>query len=474
MNIIAITACPTGVAHTYLAESNLKKAAKKLGLNVLVETQGAIESEYIFSDDDIHQADVVLIAADKKVEMARFQHKNVIEVPVTRAAKDAEGLLNAIVNGELAPRLVDAAPQTSASEPANSAREASGSRSWISEIYVHLITGVNLMIPFVVAGGILIALSFSFGITAATPGDANFSPIAKMLSDIGGGSAFALMLPILALGISQSVSGKAGIVAGAVGGMMAIHTGSGFLGALIAGFLAGYITLLINNHIHLPKAVAGLKPILIVPLLSVLLTGALMALLIGEPIKMLLGWLTGFLSSLGNTNAAILGLLFGMMVAFDMGGPLNKTVCMFAIGLMSSGVYGPIAACMAAGMVPPLGIALATTLFRRKFTEQERETGKVTYILGLSFITEGAIPYAVADPLRVIPAIVAGSGLAGALSMMLGCASRAPHGGIFVIFIPNVISNVMGYLFAIAAGSLLTALILLFLKKDISVPAKQG
>jgi len=453
MNIIAITACPTGVAHTYLAESNLKKAAKKLGLNVLVETQGAIESEYTFSDDDINQADVVLIAADKKVEMARFQHKNVIEVPVTRAAKDAEGLLSAIVNGELAPRLVDSAPRNSASEPANSAREASGSRSWISEIYVHLITGVNLMIPFVVAGGILIALSFSFGITAATPGDANFSPIAKMLSDIGGGSAFALMLPILALGISQSISGKAGIVAGAVGGMMAIHTGSGFLGALIAGFLAGYITLLITNHIHLPKAVAGLKPILIVPLLSVLLTGALMVLLIGEPIKMLLGWLTAFLSSLGNTNAAILGLLFGMM---------------------SSGIYGPIAACMAAGMVPPLGIALATTLFRRKFTEQERETGKVTYILGLSFITEGAIPYAVADPLRVIPAIVAGSGLAGALSMMLGCASRAPHGGIFVIFIPNVISNVMGYLFAIAAGSLLTALILLFLKKDISVPAKQG
>jgi PTS system fructose-specific IIC component len=330
------------------------------------------------------------------------------------------------------------------------------------------------MIPFVISGGILIALSFSFGITAATPGAENFSPIAKMLSDIGGGSAFALMLPILSLGISQSISGKMGIVAGAVGGMMAIHTESGFLGALIAGFLAGYITLFIINHVHLPKAIAGLKPILIVPLLSVLLTGALMVLLIGEPIKMLLGGLTTFLNSLGNTNAAILGMLFGMMVAFDMGGPLNKTVCMFAIGLMSSGIYGPIAACMAAGMVPPLGIALATTLFRRKFTKQEYETGKVTYILGLSFITEGAIPYAVADPLRVIPAIVAGSGLAGALSMALGCASRAPHGGIFVIFIPNVITNVLGYLFAIAAGSLLTALILLFLKKDVSVPAKQG
>lgn len=473
MNIIAITACPTGVAHTYMAESNLKKAAKKLGLHVLVETQGAVESEYIFSDEDIHQADVVLIAADKKIEMSRFHDKNVIEVPVTRAAKDAEGLLNAIVNGELAPRLVSSAAASTA-EPVASSKNDAGSRSFVSQIYVHLITGVNLMIPFVVAGGILIALSFSFGITAATPGDANFSPIAKMLSDIGGGSAFALMLPILSLGISQSISGKMGIVAGAVGGIMAIHTGSGFLGALIAGFLAGYITLFIINHIHLPKAIAGLKPILIVPLLSVLLTGALMALLIGEPIKMLLGELTNFLNSLGNANSAILGLLFGMMVAFDMGGPLNKTVCMFAIGLMSSGIYGPIAACMAAGMVPPLGIALATTLFSRKFTEQERETGKVTYILGLSFITEGAIPYAVADPLRVIPAIVAGSGLAGALSMILGCASRAPHGGIFVIFIPNVISNVMGYLLAIAAGSLLTALILLFLKKDVSVPAKQG
>ncbi|AHF77399.1 PTS system, fructose subfamily, IIC subunit [Sodalis praecaptivus] len=470
MNIIAITACPTGVAHTYLAESNLKKAALKLGLPLLVETQGAVESDYFFTQEDIQRADVVLIAADKTIDRSRFANKNVIDVSVTRAAKDAEGLLKAVLSGELVPHRLPA----DAGEDAGAGREDAAPRSFIAQVYVHLITGVNLMIPFVIAGGILIALSFSFGITAATPGDAHFSPIAKMLSDIGGGSAFALMLPILSLGISQSISGKMGIVAGAVGGMMAIHTGSGFLGALIAGFLAGYITLLIVNYIHLPKAVAGLKPILIVPLLSVLLTGALMALMIGEPIKILLGWLTAFLNSLGNANSALLGLLFGMMVAFDMGGPLNKTVCMFAIGLMSSGIYGPIAACMAAGMVPPLGIALATTLFRRKFTEQERETGKVTYILGLSFITEGAIPYAVADPLRVIPAIVAGSGLAGALSMMLGCASQAPHGGIFVIFIPNVITHVAGYLLAIAAGSVLTALILLCIKKDVSVPVKQG
>jgi PTS system fructose-specific IIC component len=322
------------------------------------------------------------------------------------------------------------------------------------------------MIPFVVAGGILIALSFSFGITAATPGDPHFSPLAKMLSDIGGGAAFALMLPILSLGISKSISGNAGIVSGAVGGMLAIHTGSGFLGALLAGFMAGYVTFAIVKYINLPKAIAGLKPILIVPLLSVFITGALMILVIGEPIKLLLEALTAFLANMGNTNAAIMGLMMGMMVAFDMGGPLNKTVCMFAIGLMSTGIYEPIAACMAAGMVPPLGIALATTLFKSKFTEQERETGKVTYVLGLSFITEGAIPYAVADPLRVIPAIVAGSGLAGALSMALGCASRAPHGGVFVMFIPNVITNVLGYLFAILAGAILTALILRFIKKD--------
>lgn len=459
MKIIAITACPTGVAHTYLAEANLKKNACKKCIPLLVETHGAVESEYIFTDDDIRQADIVLIAADKVIDLSRFHNKNIIRVSVTRAAKDASGLLDDVVSGKLQ-------PERHLESGISEKPQKDTDKSLVSQIYIHLITGVNLMIPFVVAGGILIALSFSFGITAATPGDPNFSPIAKMLSDIGGGAAFALMLPILSLGISKSISGNMGMVSGAVGGMMAIQTGSGFLGALLAGFLAGYITLLIVKYINLPKSVAGLKPILIVPLLSVFITGSLMVLVIGEPIKFLLDSLTLFLQNLGNTNAAIMGLLIGMMVAFDMGGPLNKTVCMFAIGLMSTGIYEPIAACMAAGMVPPLGIALATTLFGRKFTRQERDTGKVTYVLGLSFITEGAIPYAVADPLRVIPAIVAGSGLAGALSMALGCASRAPHGGVFVMFIPNVITNVVGYIAAIAAGALLTALILRFIKKD--------
>lgn len=461
MNIIAITACPTGVAHTYLAEANLKTSAEKKGITILVETQGAVESDYIFTEEDINRADIVLIAADKKIDCSRFIGKSMITVSVTRAARDAAGLLDDILSGALTREICSASPEDVALQGRDKDKKAA-----LSSIYVHLITGVNLMIPFVVAGGILIALSFSFGITAATPGDPLYSPIAKLLSDIGGGAAFALMLPILSLGISKSISGNMGIVSGAVGGMLAIHTGSGFLGALLAGFMAGYITLLVVKYINLPKAIAGLKPILIVPLLSVFLTGALMILVVGQPIKLLLQSLTTFLTDMGNANAAIFGLLIGMMVAFDMGGPLNKTVCMFAIGLMSTGIYEPIAACMAAGMVPPLGIALATTLFKKKFSVQERETGKVTYVLGLSFITEGAIPYAVADPLRVIPAIVAGSGLAGALSMMLGCASRAPHGGIFVMFIPNVITHVSAYLFAILAGALFTALILRVIKKD--------
>ncbi len=462
MNIIAITACPTGIAHTYLAEANLKKNAKKLGLNILVETQGAVESEYIFSSDDIRNADAVLIAADKVIDMSRFAGKKIFKVSVTRAAKDAFGLLNDIISGKIVPEMM---VQSGTNISETTSRENDKS-TFLSNIYIHLVTGVNLMIPFVVAGGILIALSFTFGITASTPGDPHFNPIAKMLSDIGGGAAFALMLPILALGISRSICGNIGTVSGAVGGMLAIHTGSGFLGAIFAGFLAGYITFLLAKYINLPKSLAGLKPILIIPLLSVLLTGILMIVVVGEPIKYLLETLTTFLTNMGNINAAFLGLLMGMMMAFDMGGPLNKTVVMFAIGLMSTGIYEPIAACMAAGMVPPLGIALATTLFKRKFTSQERETGKVTYILGLSFITEGAIPYAVTDPLRVIPAIVIGSGVAGALSMALGCASRAPHGGVFVMFIPNVITNVLAYAFSIIIGAVVTALILRVIKKD--------
>lgn len=462
MKIIAITSCPTGVAHTYIAEKNLLKAAKELELSILVETQGALDAKYVFTEADIKEADIVLIAADRYVDMARFNGKQVINVSIAEAAKKSKALLEKVVSGELKPTIcrVDVTDA--------GADESSSTNSEIrigAEIYKHLMSGVQLMIPFVVSGGILIALSFAFGINAATPDDPTYNPLAKILSTIGGGSAFALMLPILALGISQSIAGRAGITAGAVGGMMAIQTGSGFLGALVAGFIAGYVTLMVVKHVKLPDMLAGLKPILITPLISVFITGFLMYVVIGEPIKTLLDAIEAFLTSLSGVNAGLLGLIFGSMVAIDMGGPLNKTACLVAIGLMSTNIFGPIAACMAAGMTPPLGIALATTLFKDRFTKEERETGKVTYVLGLSFITEGAIPYAATDPLRVIPAIVAGSGLAGALTMMFAVESRAPHGGIFVMLIPNVITNLLMYFVAIALGSLLTAVILRLTKK---------
>ncbi|MGO2341694.1 PTS fructose transporter subunit IIC [Vibrio litoralis] len=460
MNIIAITSCPTGVAHTYIAEKNLIKAANSLNLDLLVETQGALDANYILSETDIKNADIVLIAADKYVDMTRFNGKKIIKVSISEAAKKANELLTKITSGELKP--ITCNIESSTTDSGNT----SNSKNRISsEIYTHLMSGVQLMIPFVVAGGILIALSFAFGIHAANVNDPTYNPLAKILSVIGGGSAFALMLPILALGISQSIAGKSGITAGAVGGMMAIETGSGFIGALIAGFIAGYVTVFVMKNIKLPQLLAGLKPILLTPLISVFVTGLLMYVVIGEPIKAVLDAVTVFLTGLTGVNAGLLGLIFGIMVAIDMGGPLNKTACLVAIGLMSTNVFGPIAACMAAGMTPPLGIALATTLFKDRFTQEERETGKVTYFLGLSFITEGAIPYAATDPLRVIPAIVAGSGLAGALSMLFGVESRAPHGGIFVMLIPNVITNLLMYFVAIALGALLTAVILRLVKK---------
>lgn len=461
MKIIAITSCPTGVAHTYIAEKNLNKAAEELNLEVLVETQGALDAKYVFTENDIKEADVVLIAADRYVDMTRFDGKAVINVSIAEAAKKAKILLERVASGELKGTVQKNQGTVTAQE------DTATEKSVGSEIYKHLMSGVQLMIPFVVAGGILIALSFAFGIHAGNPEHESYNPLAAMLGTIGGGSAFALMLPILALGISQSIAGRAGITAGAVGGMMAIQTGSGFLGALMAGFIAGYVTLACMKHIKIPDMLAGLKPILITPLISVFVTGALMYVVIGEPIKALLDSIETFLTGLSGVNAGLLGLIFGMMVAIDMGGPLNKTACLVAIGLMSTNVFGPIAACMAAGMTPPLGIALATTLFKDRFTQEERETGKVTYVLGLSFITEGAIPYAATDPFRVIPAIVAGSGLAGALTMLFAVESRAPHGGIFVMLIPNVITNLLMYFVAIAMGALLTAVILRLTKKKL-------
>ena len=332
-------------------------------------------------------------------------------------------------------------------------------------IYKHLMSGVNFMLPFVISGGILIAFSFMFGIKASDPNDPSFNVIAKALSDIGGGAAFGMMVPMLAAGIAYSIAGKQGMCSGMVAGVIAKSIGAGFLGGLIGAIFAGYLTKTLMEKIHLPKAIQTLKGLILVPLISVFITGMFMIFIVGEPVKFLLDGLTNYLNSMDSSNGVIFGLIIGAMMASDMGGPINKAISTFSIALMSTGVYAPIAACMVAGMTPPLGLALATVLFKKRFTKEEREAGKSCWVLGLSYITEGAIPFAVADPIRVIPALMLGSAVAGAISLGAGCASLAPHGGIWILPIPNVITNLPMYVLALVAGSIVTCLSVALLKR---------
>lgn len=326
-------------------------------------------------------------------------------------------------------------------------------------------SGVNFMLPFVISGGILIAFSFMFGIKASDPNDPSFNVIAKALSDIGGGAAFGMMVPMLAAGIAYSIAGKQGMCSGMVAGVIAKSIGAGFLGGLIGAIFAGYLTKTLMEKIHLPKAIQTLKGLILVPLISVFITGMFMIFIVGEPVKFLLDGLTNYLNSMDSSNGVIFGLIIGAMMASDMGGPINKAISTFSIALMSTGVYAPIAACMVAGMTPPLGLALATVLFKKRFTKEEREAGKSCWVLGLSYITEGAIPFAVADPIRVIPALMLGSAVAGAISLGAGCASLAPHGGIWILPIPNVITNLPMYVLALVAGSIVTCLSVALLKR---------
>jgi PTS system fructose-specific IIC component len=319
------------------------------------------------------------------------------------------------------------------------------------------------MLPLVVAGGLLIALSFIFGIEAFKV-EGTF---AAALMKIGGGSAFALMVPVLAGFISFSIAEKPGLAPGLIGGMLASSIGAGFLGGILAGFLAGYTALFLKKNIKLPRNLEGLKPILLIPLLASAFTGLMMIYVIGEPVKAIMDGLTAWLTGLGTTNAVLLGLLLGAMMAFDMGGPVNKAAYTFAVGLLGSEVYGPMAAVMAAGMTPPLGLFLATLLAKNKFTKEERDAGKSASILGISFITEGAIPFAAGDPFRVIPSIVVGSAITGALSMAFGATLRAPHGGVFVLPIPNAVSHLGLYALAIVIGTVVTAVMLSVLKKPV-------
>ncbi|WP_010496904.1 PTS fructose transporter subunit IIC [Paenibacillus elgii] len=452
--ILAVTACPTGVAHTYMAAESLAKAAREKQVPMKVETRGAVGVENELSPEEIAEAHAIIVAADTDVLESRFAGKPVVKVPVAQAIKDPSGLIDEALNKQAAP----AADYREQVEQSKAQRSASRSGA-----YKHLMTGVSNMLPLVVAGGLLIALSFVFGIEAFK----EKGTMAAALMDIGGGAAFALMVPILAGFIAFSIAEKPGLAPGLVGGMLASKIGAGFLGGIIAGFLAGYVAKWLKDYIKLPRNLEGLKPILIIPLLATGITGLLMIYVIGEPVKTIMDGLTEWLKSLGSTNAVLLGGLLGLMMAFDMGGPVNKAAYTFSVGLLASDVYGPMAAVMAAGMTPPLGLWLATLLAPKKYTKEERDAGKAASVLGISFITEGAIPFAASDPFRVIPSIMIGSALTGALSMLFGATLRAPHGGIFVLPIPNAVSHLALYAAAIVAGTVVTAIVLNLLKKPV-------
>lgn len=453
MKIVGITACPTGIAHTYMAAEKLEKVGASLGHQVKIETQGA-KVENVLSQDEINQADVVILGVDKDVDLSRFNGKKVKRVSTSEAIKNTENVIDDALNG------VSTFVQQNNSEQSNSGGNRTG-------VYAHFMNGVNWMLPLVIAGGILIACSFAFGIKAADPNDPSFNPIAQALSVIGGDTAFALMVPALAAGIATSIAGRAGFASGIVAGTLAASGGSGFLGGMIGGLLAGYLTSALVTKVNTPKAIASLYQLIVVPLISVAVTGLAMYYVIGQPISFVLNGLTSWLNGLGSTSGVVFGLLIGVMMAADMGGPINKSISTFSIGLMSAGVNAPIAACMAAGMVPPLGIALATVLFKSKFTKEERTSAQSCWVLGLSYITEGAIPFAVSDPLRVIPSLMAGSATAAAISMGAGVTSLAPHGGIWILPIPNVLNHPLMYVVAIVSGMVVTALCLGFLKKKV-------
>ena len=449
--LVAVTGCPTGIAHTYMAAESLSKAAEKLGVSIKVETRGASGVENRLTEEDIREAHAVILSSDVDAEEDRFQGKTVIRSSLGDAIKNAERLIEEALSK----------PAASYEDRVKAVKKEREQKR--SGPYKHLMNGVSFMIPLVVAGGLIIALSFTFGIHAAE----EEGSLAANLMKIGGESAFALMVPVLAGYIAYSIADKAGLAPGMVGGMLASSTGSGFLGGIVAGFLAGYVAKWMKEKIRLPKSLEGLKPILLIPFLATLVVGLLMIYVIGTPVKGVMDSLTAWLKSLGTANAALMGLLLGAMMAFDMGGPVNKAAYTFGVGLLGNEIYGPMAAVMAAGMTPPLGLWLATRIARRKFTWEEREAGKAAGILGLSFITEGAIPFAAADPFRVIPSIVVGSAVTGALAMGLGCTLRAPHGGVFVLPIPHAVGNLAGFLLAIAAGTVVTALLVSLLKKNV-------
>ncbi len=465
--IVAVTACPTGIAHTYMAAEAIEKKAKELGYQVKVETRGSAGAKNVLTDDEIAKATGVIVACDTNVPTDRFDGKKVIECQVSDGINKAEELIKRIAAGD--------APVFKASGKKEASHSSIGGKESIGhQIYKHLMNGVSHMLPFVVGGGILIAIAFlidGFSVDLnSLPADqrANFGTItqgAALFKGIGG-TAFGFMLPILAGFIAMSIADRPGLAVGFVGGSIAANGTSGFLGALVAGFVAGYIVNLLKKIFSkLPESLDGVKPVLLYPLLGIFLIGVIMQFVVEPPIGALNTAINNGLNGLNGASAVVLGVLLGGMMAIDMGGPVNKAAYVFGTASIAAGNYNIMAAVMIGGMVPPLAIALATIFFKNKFTAEERKAGPTNFIMGLSFITEGAIPFAASDPLHVLPACAVGSAVAGGLSMAFGCTLMAPHGGIFVV---PTIGNPLMYLVALVIGSFIACGLLGLLKKKVS------
>ncbi len=447
MKLVAITNCPTGIAHTYMAAEALETAAQELGVDIKVETQGSIGAENVLTPEDIAEAHAVIIASAVKVDMSRFEGKTIINWPVDKIIKEAKKAIEVAIKS------------TASSKPVETKSSDTIQTGGLTNrgILRHLFTGISYMIPIVSAGGLLIALSFLWGLE---PPEGSLGSVIGTL----GGATLDFMLPVLCAFIAYSIADRPGIAPGLVMGYLCAEViGAGFLGAIIAGLAVGYFIMLLKR-IKVPQAMAGINSVLFIPLLSIVVVGLLMIFVLGKPIVLLMEVLTDSLNQINTTTSILLGAIMGLMTAFDMGGPFDKVAYTFSVGLLTENITAPMAANMAAGMTPALGLALATVLFKNKFTVPEREAGKTAWFLGACFITEGAIPFVAADPLRVLPATMIGAAVTGALSMVFGCTLVAPHGGIFAIMIPGAVNNVVLYILSIVIGSVITALLVNYTK----------
>lgn len=446
---VAITACPTGVAHTFMAAEALQQGANKLGYQIDIETQGSVGAKNILTDEAIAAADIVILATDIEVNTDRFVGKRVYRCSTGFALKQTDKAF--------AEAISEAAVLESSKQSKQTAENKSQEKTGV---YKHLLTGVSFMLPMVVAGGLLIALSLCFGLNAAE----ETGSLAYILKQIGA-AAFTLMVPMLSGYIAYSIADRPGLAPGLIGGLIATQLDAGFLGGIVSGFLAGYIALFLAKKIKLPTSLESLKPILIIPLLATLSVGLIMYYVVGQPVAHIFEMMKDFLNNMGTTNAVLMGIVLASMMCIDLGGPINKAAYAFTVGLLTTNTYMPMAATMAGGMVPAIGMAIATLLAKNKFNQSERDAGKAAFVLGLCFISEGAIPFAAKDPMRVIPACILGGAVTGALVALFHCELVTPHGGVFVLLIPNAINHAWLYLAAITAGSCITGISYALLKR---------